>query len=179
MSSTSATIFNIQTLFDVPGEERITAKQALSGRFTQKLASTADYAISLVTYINCQLAGCPQCGVEYEVEFFATSKKRTFDDVDSLTQFVDAYVQNQHNVQAISFDLAGVDRALYEFKKSGSSGRRSIIQFPSLNVSIVEAQEVNGADAGWYTGFIRTDDILAMQPVWGALRASFNKDFPI
>lgn len=169
--STNSVTLDINALFDnVRGETPISAKDALTGKFTQRLVQTPDYAISLLTYVGYQVEDGPSDGVEYEVELYATGKVRKFSFVDEMLTFIDLYLLSTHKLTRITFSLADLAREQYELKRKGSSGRYSVA-FKGVAAFIAEVDDI---DAERPTGFIKTDAIPALQPLFATLKAELR-----
>lgn len=157
IASTSAVVLDIQSMFDTPGEEKVTPAQALSGRFTQELVSTADYIIRLITYIGNEQENEPHCGVAYELELLSNAKKIPFDDVQSLLAYVKAYVEKEHQVTPVTFQINDGVSDAYQWVRKGVHSRRMLL----LKAQNITVREVVEADDGRYAGFVRNTELDA------------------
>lgn len=171
--STGQSYFDINALFAHNGE---TAKQALTGMFTQELVRTRDYIISLVTFVNYEPKedeenNFPINGVEYHLETFSDDKVRRFDSEDELIEFVNVYIKNQHSITQIEFELDGIDRSQYTIKDpyANKHGRKLTL----TEIGVVIAQ-VDSFDNKRMSGFIKNDDMTKLQPVFEKMKAKLK-----
>lgn len=167
VSTTSVTL-DIHSLFPHSEEGKAAAaREALTGKFTQKLVSTPDYTISLLTYVDCYLEGCPINGAEYEVELIKTEKKRTFISVSEMLEFIDAYVTSLHEMARVEFSLKGLQNDEYVISRPSAFGRKNVT-LRDLNVII---REVDDVDAERMTGFVKLDKVARLKSLWNELQA--------
>lgn len=167
VTTTSVTL-DIHSLFPHSDEGKMAAaRDALTGKFTQQLVSTPDYTISLVTYVDCYLEGCPINGAEYEVELLKTEKKRTFISVSEMLEFIDVYVTNLHEMARVEFSLKGLQDNEYVISRPSAFGRKSVT-LRDLNVII---REVDDVDAERMIGFVKMDKIARLKALWNELQA--------
>lgn len=161
---TSSSALDINSLFDSPkGEPVVTAIDALSGKFTQSLIRTADYRLSLATFVNYQGEDGPSDGILYELELYKEDKTRRFSFAPEAVEYIQAYMANLKQVQRITFDIAKLGNN-YSLRKSMVNGRQNIC-LDSIGVNVYEVLGLKDDTATRASGFVKTEDVLKLSAI--------------